>query len=283
MNTENRSDSAQTLKQCCAQLYESDLARLLLGDSFHPGGLALTRRLGELVHLGPQSRVLDVACGKGTSAAFLAEHFGCEVVGVDYSDRNVTQANGLAAAKGLTRVHCERADSEGLRFRRESFDVVICECAFCTFPDKSAAAREFARVLRPGGQVGLSDLTRTLVLPRELDGLLAHIACIADAQPVEGYEACLREAGLRVSAIEKHDEALHEMVQQVRGKLLGAEVMVGLKKLDLPGIDFHAAQLMAKSAQEAIRQGQLGYALISAIKDNLALFVHYPSRSRYVR
>ena len=37
---------------------------------------------------------------------------------------------------------------------------MICECAFCTFPDKRAAASEFARVLKPGGKVGLSDLTR---------------------------------------------------------------------------------------------------------------------------
>jgi arsenite methyltransferase len=266
VNMESQTDNARTLKQCCAQLYESDLARFLLGDSFHPGGLGLTRRLGELLDLGPRSRVLDVACGKGTSAAFLPERFGCELIGVDYSDQNVTEANGLASAKGLTRVHCERADAERLPFSNGSFDVVVCECAFCTFPDKSAAAREFARVLRTGGQVGLSDLTRTLVLPRELDGLLAHIACIADAQPVEGYEAYLREAGLRVSIVEKHDEALYEMVQQIRGKLLGAEVMVGLKKLDLPGVDIAAAKQMTNSVEEAIRQGQLGYVLISAIK-----------------
>lgn len=265
MNMERQADNAHTLKQCCAQLYESDLARFLLGDSFHPGGLGLTRRLGELLHFGPRSRVLDVACGKGASAAFLAEHFGCEVVGVDYSDQNVTQANRLAAAKHLTGVDCERADAEGLPFPNSSFDAIVCECAFCTFPDKSAAAREFARILRPGGQVGLSDLTRAPVLPPELDGLLAHIACIADALPIGGYEAYLREAGLRVSTVEKHNEALHEMVQQVRGKLLGAEVMVGLKKLDLPGVDFAAAKRTAKSAQEAIRRDQLGYALITAI------------------
>ena len=50
---------------------------------------------------------------------------------------------------------------------------VVCECAFCTFPDKSRAAAEFARVLRSGGRVGISDLTRSGELPGELDGLLA--------------------------------------------------------------------------------------------------------------
>jgi len=50
---------AATLKTCCANLYESDWARLLLGDSFHPGGLALTERLGTLLNLQLGYRVLS--------------------------------------------------------------------------------------------------------------------------------------------------------------------------------------------------------------------------------
>ena len=81
-----------TLKQCCAAVYESDAARLLLGESFHPGGTRLTERLGQIVKLTPQARVLDVAAGKGTSATFLAARFGCEVVGIDFSRKNVEEA-----------------------------------------------------------------------------------------------------------------------------------------------------------------------------------------------
>src|SRR6516164_6646531 len=43
----------EQVKQCCARLYESDLARFLLGDSFHPGGLALTGQLGRMIGLNP--------------------------------------------------------------------------------------------------------------------------------------------------------------------------------------------------------------------------------------
>ena len=43
--------SQETVKQCCARLYESDFAKMLLGDSFHPGGLKLTERLGTLLGL----------------------------------------------------------------------------------------------------------------------------------------------------------------------------------------------------------------------------------------
>jgi len=267
MTSEAKAVSAKDLKQCCAQLYESDLARILLGDSFHPGGLRLTERLGELLRLTSESRVFDAASGKGTSAFFVAERFGCHVVGLDYGQQNVTQANELAAAKGLASlVSFERGDAEHLHFPDASFDAVLCECAFCTFPDKSAAAREFARVLRPGGRAGISDLTRGAVLPAELQGVLAWIACIADAQPIEHYAEYLGSATLEIEATELHDEALTEMVQQIRMKLLSAEVLVGLKKLVLPGVDFAFAKQMAQSALTAIQKGQLGYAVLIAVK-----------------
>jgi SAM-dependent methyltransferase len=270
MTSERNAASVKNVKQCCAQLYESDLARILLGDSFHPGGLRLTQRLGELLHLTPESRVLDVASGRGTSALFLAERFGCRLIGLDYSEQNVAQANELAAAKGLaSRVRFDHGDAERLRFPDASFDAILCECAFCTFPDKSAAAREFARVLGARGQVGLSDLTRAPVLPKELDSLLAWIACIAEAQSVEGYAECLRFADLEVENIELHGEALAEMVQQISIKVLGAEIMVGLKKLNLPGVDFSSAKQLAKSTLHAVQEGQLGYVIITASKPQL--------------
>ena len=99
-----------------------------------------------------------------------------------------------------------------------------------------------------------------------MDSLLAWIACIADAQPVAGYVEHLRAAHFDVEQVEFHDEALTEMVQQIRMKLLSAEVLVGLKQLALPGVDLTSAKQMARSALSAIRQGQLGYAVLIAAK-----------------
>lgn len=257
----------ERVKQCCARLYASDLARFLLGESFHPGGLRLTGQLGRMIGLHPSSRILDVACGKGTTAVFLAKECGCEVVGIDYGEQNVGAARSLAQATQVdARVQFHRSDAETLPFSDQCFDAVICECAFCTFPDKARAAKEFFRVLRPGGRVGLSDLTRAEVLPTDLDGLLAWIACIGDAQTAERYTAYLRGAGFSVDSVEQRNDALAEMVDQVRMKLLGAEIMTGLNKLQLPGVDLGAAKRMASNAMEAVRHGQLGYALICATK-----------------
>jgi SAM-dependent methyltransferase len=251
------------IKTCCAALYESDLARLLLGDSFHPGGLRLTQRLGEILELGLHSRVLDVASGKGESALFLAEHFGREVVGIDFGIENVRHATERAGKAGVGHlVRFEKGDAEKIAYSNASFDALICECAFCTFPDKRAAARELARVLRPQARIGLSDLTKSANLPAELQGMLAWVACIADARPVEEYVEFLRAAGFDHIQVESHDEALTEMVRAIQGKLLSTELMSKLNRLDLSGVDFAQAKQLVRAASDAVRAGALGYATI---------------------
>ena len=62
--------------------------------------------------------------------------------------------------------------------------------------------------------------------------------------------------------VETHDEALAELVRNIQAKLLGAELMSKLKKLDLEGIDFAKAKVLASAASEAVRARRLGYALV---------------------
>jgi ubiquinone/menaquinone biosynthesis C-methylase UbiE len=255
------------LKSCCAAAYQSDFARLLLGDSFHPGGLPLTERLGNLLALSPRDHVLDVACGRGESAIFLATRFGCRVTGIDLGETNIAHASLCAeAAMVSTLVQFRIGDAEGLDYPDASFDVILCECAFCTFPDKRAATREFARVLRSGGRLGLSDLTRSGELPAELTGLLAWIACIADARAAEEYAAHLERAEFQSLSVEPHDEALAQMVRDVQGRLLAAELVVTLDKMSLPGVDFAEAKTTAACVAGAVRSGLLGYSLVTAKK-----------------
>ena len=262
---------ALDIKICCARLYASDWAQSLLGDSFHPGGVALTERLGSFLNLEPGKRLLDVASGKGTSAIALAKRFGCEVIGVDYSKELVSESKAAAETEGLgNRVQFRYSDAEALPFPDSFFDAVICECAFCTFPDKAGTAGEFARVLRADGRLGFSDITRTGELPEDLVGLLAWIACIGDAQTLEEYIGYFKAAGFEIETVEEQNDTLGELVQDVRAKLLGAELLVKLKKLDLPGVDFEQARRLARSAAEAIREGKLGYALLVGVRQRMA-------------
>ncbi len=258
---------ASEIKQCCARLYESEIVTRLLGESFHPGGAALTERLGHLLSLTPESRVLDAASGKGTSAILIAQLFGCTVIGVDLSTQNVGHASAEAHRLGLAGLVSFRVgDAERLPLDDEAVDAVICECAFCTFPDKRAAALEFARVLKPGGRVGLSDITRAPGPPSEFAELMAWVACLADACPAETYAAWLTDVGFVQIAMENHDSALLEMIRGIGSRLFAADILRGLQRVDLPGFDFDAARRLTRQALVAVSERRLGYAIVCAAK-----------------
>lgn len=267
---------AGEIKQCCVRLYESEIVTRLLGESFHPGGTALTERLGVLLGLSPGSLVLDAASGNGTSAVFLAQRFGCRVVGVDLSADNIARAASEAARLGLAdRLRFDVGDAEQLPIDESLVDAIICECAFCTFPDKPRAASEFARVLKPGGRVGLGDITRSPGPPGELSDLMSWVACLADARTAESYGAWLADAGFSHAVIEEHDDALTEMIRSIGTRLFATEVLAGLGKLDLAGIDLRAAKRLTKQAMAAVAEHRLGYAIVLAVKPRLG-FCTFP-------
>jgi SAM-dependent methyltransferase len=145
-------------------------------------------------------------------------------------------------------------------------DAIICECAFCTFPDKQQAAREFARVVRRHGRVGLSDMTRVPGPSDELTDLMAWIACLADARPATTYASWLTDAGLADTVIERHDEALVAMIRDIGRRLLATEVIAGLKQIELAGIDLTQAKRLTRQALTAAHEHRLGYAIVCATK-----------------
>ncbi|WP_328422168.1 class I SAM-dependent methyltransferase [Streptomyces sp. NBC_00443] len=263
--------TGEQMKACCAAAYSSDVVSLLLGDSYHPGGSALTRRLADALALTPAARVLDVACGRGTTALLLADAYGAEVDGVDYSAANIALAQGAVQAAGLAgRARLTTGDAERLPYPDTVFDAVVCECALCTFPDKARAAAEFARVLRPGGRLGITDVTIAPPrLPPELTGLGARIACIADARPLPEYGEILAAAGLRTVRTERHDQAMLRMIDQIEARL-NLLRMTARDKLATAGLDLDAAPAVLQAARTAVSDGALGYALLVAEKSPAA-------------
>lgn len=254
---------AVTVKACCATGYSSDAVALLLGPSYHPGGLRLTRRLLDTVGVRPGDRLVDVASGIGTTGLLAAGEYQAYVDGVDLSAANVTLANGAAQAAGVAdRAQFHHGDAEALPLSDGMYDAVVCECALCTFPDKATAASEMARVLRPGGRVGITDVTADPDrLPPELTGVAAWVACIADARPVEDYRAILAGAGLRVTTTERHTAALEQMVRQIAARLELLR-MTSPGRLEELGIDISRAGPVLDAAQGAIRDGVLDYVLL---------------------
>lgn len=249
-------------KACCAAVYGSDIAEVVLGPSFHPGGRRLTRRLARMARIRPGERVIDVASGAGDSALLVAEEFNTTVHGVDLSPLLVERATDAATAAGVSgRVSFEVGDAEHLRVAR-SVDAVFCECALCTFPNKDRAVEGFARALRRGGRLCLSDVVVDRSrLPIELTGIMARVACVAEALPVEGYLRLLERSGLQVCDLERHDDAIVEMVERLDARLA---LVAAAGVDDLAGLDLAAIRALARSAVAAARDGVLGYVLITA-------------------
>jgi SAM-dependent methyltransferase len=163
-----------------------------------------------------------------------------------------------------------------LPFGEGTFDAVISECSFCTFPDKTTAAAEMARMLRPSGRLGLTDMTVNGPLPDDIQSLLSWVVCVAGAGTPEHYVATLREAGFTDFLVEDRRDVLLEMVKDVRRKLMGVALAAALGKLNLRDIlsqlnmgdlDLSEGKRLAHRAVELIESGVVGYTLITAKKE----------------
>src|SRR5947207_2983103 len=113
--------------------------------------------LCEAVDLRSGARVLDVAAGNGNATLAAARRFA-EVTSTDYVPALLESARSRAAAEGAS-VHFQEADAEDLPFPDGSFDVVLSTFGVMFTPDQEQAARELARVCKPGGLIGLANWT----------------------------------------------------------------------------------------------------------------------------
>jgi len=116
------------------------------------------RRLVELAQVAPGERVLDVASGRGACLFDAAERVGAAGVihAVDISESMVARLADDIQARQIANASASRMDAQELSFPAESHDVVLCASALFLLPDPMAAAREFLRVLRPGGRCAVS-------------------------------------------------------------------------------------------------------------------------------
>jgi len=119
----------------------------------HPGGRASTGALLDRAGITPQTRVLDVGCGVGTTAVLIAQRYGAHVTAVDISPLMLERAQAnVAAARVSERVQVAHGDILDLDHDDATFDVVLAE-AVTMFVDRARAAAEMARVTKPGGRV----------------------------------------------------------------------------------------------------------------------------------
>ena len=134
-----------------------------------PLGERVVRRVG----VRPGEEVLDVACGSG-NAAIRAAQAGGRVVGLDLTPE-LLEAGRISAAGAGVEVEWVEGDAEALPFPDGSFDVVVSTLGVMFAPRHPVAARELARVLRPGGRMALCNWAADSALARIMRTIAGYL------------------------------------------------------------------------------------------------------------
>jgi SAM-dependent methyltransferase len=129
--------------------------------------------LGGRLGLGPESRLLDMACGKAGPTTLLAAASGCRAVGVERSPEFVAAARERVAAAGLEeRVEIVEGDAAALPLEPESFDAVLCLGATFVWDGLDGTLAALAPAVRPGGHLVVGEpYWRQWPLPEGVDDL----------------------------------------------------------------------------------------------------------------
>ena len=123
----------------------------------HAQGADLEALIGDLKPRKSEV-ALDVATGTGFTAVALAGRVG-HVTGIDMTDEMLVQAGRLARERGRTNVRFELGDAMKIGYPNSSFDIITTRRATHHFEDVPRFLREAKRVLRPGGRLGIVDMS----------------------------------------------------------------------------------------------------------------------------
>ena len=165
--------------------------------------------------------VLDLGSGGGIDVLLSAKRVGPAgtVYGLDMTDEMLALAQRNAREAGATNVHFLKGLIEDVPLPAESVDVVISNCVVNLSTDKPAVLREIARVLRPGGRVGISDVVaENRLTPEERGERGSYVGCVAGALSEAEYREGLAAAGLVGAEV----ELTHRVADGMHGAIVRA-------------------------------------------------------------
>jgi arsenite methyltransferase len=172
------------------------------GATKHMGGLSTTKELVELCGINQSTYVLEVGCGVGATACYLARKLGCRVMGVDVRPSMIERAKERAARQHVEdKVEFRVAEATALPFGEGSFDVVLVESVTSFIKDKAAAIGQYARLLKRGGRVGLNEeIWHQTPVPPEMVEYAAHTWDVqVEIITLRDWVGLLEAAGLTVT------------------------------------------------------------------------------------
>lgn len=228
----------------------------------------LVERLATHAGIKQGARVLDVGCGLGGSALWLARNLGCSVLGLNISPVQVAMATEKARSDGLDgRVEFRVFDVTSLDLPGESFDVVwVIECSE-HLPDKARFISDCARVLKGGGTLALCAWLRADPLTSPVAEQLVADICLGMLCPqlasLQDYTRWMRASGL--DPREAEDITRHVKETWARGEAI-------VRQPDINALIGAADERTRRFAEafalmrEAFDRGAMAYGMFTALK-----------------
>ncbi len=253
-----------------------EIYRLIWGDNLHlgvpcnpecphPEAMEHTNEImSGLADLGPAISVLDLGCGYGSTARYLARTHGCKVTGINISEKELELARLRAAEAGLEHLlSFEQGDFHSLLYENDSFDVVWSQEAFLHGADKSLIISEARRVLKSGGTLIFTDIVVRSETPASDRERIYDRISSPEMWDSEDYRRCLVDQGFTIR--EEEDWSVHvaRSYSWVRNAVLESQEEL-LRRIEsatinrtLDGLGFWV---------EAANDGKIGWALFLAAK-----------------
>ncbi len=185
----------------------------------HPGGMKATRQLLDQLQIKKDSKVIDIACGKGNTALYIAKQYGCNVVGIDVEEYLIEEANRLVRKNGLQhKVTFQVGDAMRLPFEDNSFDVAVSQAMLVLVEDKYRTIQEARRVIIQGGRAGWLELSWKKEPDAEFLNVISNVLCaycMTNVSTYDGWEAIFRKSGINNIIIQKGDDVRGSFMQNL--------------------------------------------------------------------
>lgn len=257
----------------------TDAWQYLIGDDLHVGNFedsnrdllhatqALTRLMADSAQLAPGSKVLDVGCGTGSPAVYLALNRGCFVTGISTSSVGVARAKVRAADQGAEdRASFAVADGTANGFSDESFDCVWVMESSHLIPQKDALIRECARVLRSRGTMVLCDLMLRKPVPARPGVSLWHDLTLLEKvygktclYSLEGYLREFQASGLDAEGRDISGSVLPTFFHWRQNAEVNANRVSEIFGSDQVKLFVRSCEILTR----LFENGQLGYCLVT--------------------